>query len=114
MRSKLEQELRQFISENFLVLQEKSVKNDESFLENGILDSTGVLELVSFLEEKYGIEIESGELIPENLDSISRITLFLERRFHCVKPVACAPDEGGRAQRGATHQIAAPSRGTEL
>jgi len=97
MRSKLEQELRQFIAENFLVLQERSVKNDESFLESGILDSIGVLELVSFLEEKYGIKVESGELIPENLDSISRLTLFLERKFHCVKPVACASDEGGRS-----------------
>ncbi len=57
-----------------------SLKDDTSFLEEGIIDSTGVLELVAFLEEHYGIRVEDEELIPENLDSIANICSFLEKK----------------------------------
>jgi acyl carrier protein len=55
--------------------------NDDSFLEHGIVDSFGVLELVAFLEEKYGITIQDQELIPDNLDSINRLVKFLGRKL---------------------------------
>lgn len=77
----IEQEVRQFIVENFLMGEESgALKDDTSFLEEGIIDSTGVLELVGFLEETYGIRVEDEELVPENLDSISNICSYLEKK----------------------------------
>lgn len=53
----------------------------ESFLESGIIDSTGVLELVGFLERRFGIEVADDELIPANLDSIDRVVGFVELKL---------------------------------
>ena len=52
-------------------------RDDESFLESGILDSTGVLQLIEFLEETYAVKVEDAEMIPENLDSIDKIVVYL-------------------------------------
>lgn len=77
----LEQEIRQFIVENFLFGEEDGqLSNDASFLERGIIDSTGVLELVAFLEEKYRIKINDDELVPANLDSINGLVQFIGRK----------------------------------
>ena len=76
-----ELELRQFIVENFLFGKEDApLGNDESLLDRGIIDSTGVLELVGFLERNYHIAIEDDELVPENLDSINRLMAFVSRK----------------------------------
>jgi acyl carrier protein len=76
-----ELELRQFIVENFLFGKEDApLANGDSLLELGIIDSTGVLELVSFLEQKYGFTIQDEELVPENLDSIDRLVQFVRRK----------------------------------
>ena len=56
------------------------IGDDTSFLDSGIIDSTGVLELVDFLEEEFGIEVEDSELVPENLDSISKLFRYLESK----------------------------------
>jgi acyl carrier protein len=77
-----ELELRQFIVENFLFGKEDApLANGDSLLELGIIDSTGVLELVSFLEQKYGFTIQDEELVPENLDSIDRLVRFVTRKI---------------------------------
>lgn len=80
MRS-IEQELRSFIVENYLLARQDNLSNDDSFLEKGIFDSTGILELVSFVENKYNLELEPDELIPENLDSIASLARFLQRKL---------------------------------
>ncbi len=71
-----------FIKENFLLYQDDDdpLDEDSSFLEEGIIDSTGVLEIISFLEETFLIKVDDEELIPENLDSVSRLTRFVERK----------------------------------
>jgi acyl carrier protein len=69
--------IREFICENFLFGETNGLKDDTSFLEEGIIDSTGVLELVNFLEEEFCITIADEELIPENLDSINNVSAFL-------------------------------------
>ena len=69
-----------FILENFLFGNADGLKDDTSFLEEGIIDSTGVLELITFLEDEFGIKVEDDELIPENLDSINKITQFLQKK----------------------------------
>jgi len=75
-------EIRNFIVENFLFGDTANPLNDEdSFLENGIIDSTGVLELVSHLEETFGIKVEDEELIPDNLDSIANVVKYLEGKL---------------------------------
>jgi acyl carrier protein len=74
------QRIRQFIIENFLFEEDDNLKEDTSFLENGIIDSTGVLELVMFIEETYGINVEDDEMVPENLDSISNIAEYVQRK----------------------------------
>ena len=72
--------VRQFIIENFLFEEDNNLKKDTSFLENGIIDSTGVLELVMFIEETYGITVDDDEIVPENLDSISSIAEYIKRK----------------------------------
>lgn len=72
--------MRQFIIENFLFEEDENLKEDTSFLENGIIDSTGILELVAFLEETYEITVEDEELIPENLDSIANVVNYLKQK----------------------------------
>ena len=77
----IEQEIRQFIIDNFLFGEvERSPANDDSLIEQGIVDSTGVVELVAFLESKYGIEIHANELIPANLDSLNKLLDFVARK----------------------------------
>lgn len=77
----LEQEIRTFIIDNFLFGQEDGkLSNDDSFLEQGIINSTGVLELVAFLEGEYRIKIQDDELEPENLDSINKLVRFISRK----------------------------------
>ena len=86
----IETEVRQYILDNFLFGRtEVEVSSDASFLDLGIIDSTGVLELVTFLEDKYQIKIEDEELVPANLDSLNGITRFVEARRK-------APADNGR------------------
>ena len=74
--------LREFVIENFLFGDGSNLMEDTSFLEGGIIDSTGILELITFLEEKYGIQIENDELVPENMDSLKKVSIFLERKMN--------------------------------
>jgi acyl carrier protein len=77
----IREEIRQFVLESFILGDDgKALLDDSSFLENGIIDSTGILELVEFLESRYGIKVEDDELIPDNLDTIQNITKFLEKK----------------------------------
>jgi acyl carrier protein len=76
----MDQEIRKFIVDFFLFGQENGLSNGDSLLDNGIIDSTGVLELVAHLEKTYAIKVENEEFLPENLDSIDAIVHFLERK----------------------------------
>ncbi len=79
--SETKNKIKAFIIENFLFGNANGLKDETSFLEEGIIDSTGVLELVTFLEEDFGITVEDEELIPENLDSINNVTAYLEGKM---------------------------------
>jgi acyl carrier protein len=75
-------EIRQFVVENFLYgRDDHTLGDDVSFLEKGIIDSTGVLELVSFIEEKYGISVDDEELIPDNFDSLNNLSSFVAQKM---------------------------------
>ena len=78
-------EIKAFIVSNFLFGQEGGgLADDQSFLETGVIDSTGLLELVSFVEQRYGIAIADRELVPENLDSLRNISQFVARKVAAV------------------------------
>ena len=77
----IEQRIRNEILENYLFSDDQSeLVNSDSFLEQGIIDSTGVLELIFFLEEEFGIEVKDKEMIPENLDSVDNIISYLKSK----------------------------------
>ncbi|BDD87598.1 acyl carrier protein [Desulfofustis limnaeus] len=75
------EKIRAFIFEHFLFdADADALVNDASFLEQGIIDSTGILELVDWLEETFAISVEDEELIPENLDSVVKVAAYIERK----------------------------------
>lgn len=77
----LETQIRRFIAEHFFIKGgEAAVSDDMSFLETRIMDSTGVLEFVAFLETAFGIKVEDEELTPENLDSVRLAASYVERK----------------------------------
>jgi acyl carrier protein len=73
--------IRGFIVENFLFGNEDGLKDDASFLDEGIIDSTGILEMVSYLEEEFSISVDDEELVPENLDSINNVVAYLTKKI---------------------------------
>jgi acyl carrier protein len=76
---KIKEKIKDFIIENFLFGEDNDLKNDTSFLEEGIIDSTGVLELIEYLEEEFDIEIDDEDMIPENLDSLNNLEQFISK-----------------------------------
>lgn len=77
--SNLQTEIKRFILQNYLFSTDESQLSDtDSLMQKGIVDSTGVLELVMFLEEQYGIKVLDDELVPTNLDSVVSIVAFVE------------------------------------
>ena len=77
----VEQQVRAFVTTNFYVANPAALSEHASLLELGIIDSTGVLEIVSFLEGNLGVRVEDFELLPDNLDSIARISTFVMRKL---------------------------------
>ena len=74
--------IREFILENYLFTDDESaLENDQSLLETGIIDSTGVLELIAFIQEELGLEVEDDDMIPENFDSVERIAGYITRKM---------------------------------
>lgn len=71
------EKIRGFISETFFV---DDFADDDSFLRTGTIDSTGMLELISFVESEFNVQIDDDELVPENLDSVSNLVAFLARK----------------------------------
>ena len=78
--------VRQFIVDTFLFEDNGSLTADMSFLENGIIDSTGVLELIAFLEREFRIQVDDSEIVPENLDTLDRVAAFLTRKLSPEEP----------------------------
>jgi acyl carrier protein len=79
--SETRDKIKAFIMGNFLFGNDQDLNDDTSFLDEGIIDSTGILELVSFLEEEFDISVEDDEILPENLDSITNVTAYLEKKM---------------------------------
>lgn len=76
----LKEQVRAFITSNFYVADPATLADDTSLLDRGIVDSTGMLEVIFFIEETFGIKIDYSEMVPDNLDSIERIANFVSRK----------------------------------
>ena len=74
--------IQSFFEENFMIEFPEDFSDVDSFLENGIIDSTGVLELIMFLEETYDIKVEDNEVTPDNLDSFKALTSYLQPKLN--------------------------------
>ena len=74
-------DVKRFVVENFLFGQAQELAATQSFLDAALIDSTGVLELVGFIEQRYRITVEDRELVPDNLDSIENVTQFVRRKL---------------------------------
>ena len=77
----IDNKIRDFIRQNFLFGADEKIGENDSLLDRGIIDSTGAMELVSFLESEFAVEISDRDLVPENLDSIAAITSFVTRKL---------------------------------
>lgn len=77
----VENTIREYVLENYLFTDDQNeLTNDDSFLNKGILDSTGILEIINLIEEQYNITVEDDEMIPENLDSVNNIVAFVSKK----------------------------------
>lgn len=72
--------VRRFLNENFLMDDCAEVRDDTSFMEEHVLDSTGFIELVTYIEEAFGVEVRDEEMLPENFDTLANIARWLERK----------------------------------
>jgi acyl carrier protein len=81
MEPSVQSEIRAFVIQNFTFGREDAIGDDESFLDAGIIDSTGVLELVGYLESRFGITVADEDLVPANLDSVARVAMFVEQKL---------------------------------
>lgn len=76
----IEQKIRSFVIDNLLFGQEGTFSNEDSFLENGMIDSMGILSLVEYVTETFGVSIGDTEIVPENWDSVNRIARFVQTK----------------------------------
>jgi len=91
MKESVKQRIVDFITTNFLFEEgDKTLSETDSLLETGVIDSTGVLELVAFIEETYGIKVEDEEIMPENLDSVANITAYVTYKLSLLSKTSVA------------------------
>lgn len=77
----VQQRVRQFIAENFYIADPAEIGDDVSLISNGYVDSTGMLEVIAFLESTYGIAVEQTEITPANLETVANIAAFVGRKL---------------------------------
>lgn len=81
MMTELQRQLRSYIVDNYFFDRHTAFSDSDSFLALGIIDSTGVLELVSHLEESFGVVIDTEEIVPDNFDSVEQLARFVRRKL---------------------------------
>ena len=80
MTSNIKEQVRQFILDNFVMSGTIELPDDASFMDRHIIDSTGFLELISYIEETFGIQVVDEEMVPENLDSLENIERYVRQK----------------------------------
>ncbi len=79
----LKTRIREYVTGNFYV-DGAGLADEDSLLERGVIDSTGVMEIIQYVEREFAVHVDDGEIVPENLDSIGRIARFVERKRQSV------------------------------
>jgi len=81
MTINMKKTIRKYILENLLFTEDEStLQDDESFLDSGMIDSTGVMEIILFIEESFGFRVKDDEMLPANLDSVNNLADFIQRK----------------------------------
>lgn len=80
MSADVREKVRSFVTSNFPVADAAALKDETSLLDTGVIDSTGVLEIINFIEGEFGIKVDDAEMIPDNLESIAKVTAFVTRK----------------------------------
>jgi acyl carrier protein len=87
--NQITERIRKFLLNNYLFgYDEDELMNDSSFLEFGVLDSTGIIELVTFVEEEFNIQVMDYEILPENLDSVNCVSQYIFSKLNAASDVA--------------------------
>jgi len=84
----IEQQIREYLTANFIFDPSVHPAADDSFMENGIVDSTGILEVIMWVEQTFGLHVDDAEVLPENFDSIRSLTDYIIRKQSASVPVA--------------------------
>ncbi len=84
----IETQIKQFILKNLYFAEDNTLDDDASFLETGVVDSTGVMELVAFVQAEFGVTVEPQEIVVENFDSIRKVACFVSRKLSRPEPNA--------------------------
>jgi acyl carrier protein len=77
----VETQLKQFLLKNLQFVEDETLDDDASFLETGVVDSTGVMELVAFVQTEFGVPVEQSEIVVENFDSVRKLARFVRRKL---------------------------------
>lgn len=92
-RPTIEMRIRDYLAENFLLGGELRIDSTTSLLGAGVLDSTGVLELITFIEQEFGVQVADDEMVPENLDTIASLADFVLRKSAAAIPATSSKRE---------------------
>lgn len=84
MTTDIKQQVRQFILDSLMMGSGNQIPDDASFIDRHIIDSTGFLELISFVEQAFGIQVVDEEMVPENLDSLNNIERYVNQKLAAV------------------------------
>jgi acyl carrier protein len=88
----IENKIRQFIVQNLYFTEDNFIADDVSFLETGVIDSMGVMELVAFVQSEFSVEVAQAEVVVENFDSIHKLANFVRRKLSVVGSPASQPE----------------------
>jgi acyl carrier protein len=96
--TQIEDRIRQFIVQNLYFVEDEVIPSDASFLETGVVDSTGVAELVAFVQSEFAIKVEAHEILVQNFDSIQKLASYVQRKLGpVILPAALAGVAPARA-----------------
>ena len=98
-QSALDEKIKQFVLKTFPLARKNGLKDGEKWLETGLLDSLGILDLVHYLEQEFSIHITDDELLPENFESLAAVTKFVISRQPNADAKTLAGDDGVSASR---------------
>lgn len=87
----IENQIKQFILKNLYFAEDNSLGDDDSFLETGVVDSTGVMELVAFVQKEFGVTVETQDIVVDNFDSVSKVARYVRRKTAHSRPAESSP-----------------------